>query len=113
MIVDKMSKEDRSKTLSFLNKIPVFADALEDCSIGLLEQLKKSDPTIDIPMILDDVKTIQKASERIRHLVDSIGDYEFSETFGDMCDRVKLVVDNEFSRVEAKMRRKNTKIVTL
>lgn len=104
-IVDELDKEDRNRVLRSLNRIPVMADILEALLVDFLDELERIDNTIVMQNITPDVINIKKSATNIRKLMNT-GSEKVAERFGELCDRVKLVVDNEFSRMEVESKRK-------
>lgn len=104
-IVDELDKEDRNRVLRSLNRIPIMADILESLLVDFLDELERIDNTIVMQNITPDVINIKKSAASIRGLMNTGGE-KVAERFGELCDRVKLVIDNEFSRMEVESKRK-------
>jgi len=104
-IVDELDKEDRNRVLRSLNRIPVMADILESLMVDFLDELERIDNTIVMQNITPEVINIKKSAASIRGLMNTGGE-KVAERFGELCDRVKLVIDNEFSRMEVESKRK-------
>jgi hypothetical protein len=104
-ITDGLNKSDRDRILKSLNRIPVMADILEALLVDFLEEIERVDSTIVMQNITPDVINIKKSATNIRKLMNSGGE-KVAERFGELCDRVKLVIDNEFSRMEVEGKRK-------
>ena len=104
-IVDELDKEDRNRVLRSLNRIPVMADILESLMVNFLDELERIDNTIVMQNITPEVINIKKSAASIRGLMNTGGE-KVAERFGELCDRVKLVIDNEFSRMEVESKRK-------
>ena len=51
-----------------------------------------------------EVEAIKKAASKIRELMNS-GGVEAAIQFGELCDRVKLIIDNEFCMAEARAKK--------
>ena len=81
------------------------ADILEALLVDFLEEIERVDSTIVMQNITPDVINIKKSATNIRKLMNSGGE-KVAERFGELCDRVKLVIDNEFSRMEVEGKRK-------
>lgn len=104
-IVDELDKEDRNRVLRSLNRIPIMADILESLLVDFLDELERIDNTIVMQNITPDVINIKKSAASIRGLMNTGGE-KVAERFGELCDRDKLVIDNEFSRMEVESKRK-------
>lgn len=104
-IVDELDKEDRNRVLRSLNRIPIMADILESLLVDFLDELERIDNTIVMQNITPEVINIKKSAASIRGLMNTGGE-KVAERFGELCDRVKLVIDNEFSRMEVESKRK-------
>ena len=104
-IVDELDKEDRNRVLRSLNRIPVMADILESLMVDFLDELERIDNTIVMQNITPEVINIKKSAASIRGLMNTGGE-KVAERFGELCDRVKMVIDNEFSRMEVESKRK-------
>ena len=104
-IVDELDKEDRNRVLRSLNRIPVMADILESLMVDFLDELERIDNTIVMQNITPEVINIKKSAASIKGLMNTGGE-KVAERFGELCDRVKLVIDNEFSRMEVESKRK-------
>ena len=104
-IVDELDKEDRNRVLRSLNRIPVMADILESLMVDFLDELERIGNTIVMQNITPEVINIKKSAASIRGLMNTGGE-KVAERFGELCDRVKLVIDNEFSRMEVESKRK-------
>ena len=107
-IVDELDKEDRNRVLRSLNRIPIMADILESLLVDFLDELERIDNTIVMQNITPEVINIKKSAANIRGLMNT-DDEKVAERFGELCDRVKLVIDNEFSRMEVESKRKNVR----
>lgn len=83
----------------------LFADLLQGAAVDLQEIIHKADPGAEL-VLHRDVKQIARLSNSIVRNVDSLGDQEFSESFGDLADLVALTVKNIIYAERAKEKRK-------
>ena len=104
-VVMEMSEKDRNSLLRKLNRIPVMADLIESLMVDFVEELKRHDNTIIMKSMTPEVEAIKKAASKIRELMNS-GGVEAAIQFGELCDRVKLIIDNEFCMAEARAKKK-------
>ena len=92
-ILNKMSKEDSDKVNILLNKIPVFADLIDSTATDLLAVLHKYDENYYISA-LDDIIKIKNLAFTFVSLISQMEDGKKAIPFGNLCDRVNLLVDN-------------------
>lgn len=103
-----LSLADKEKATDLCTEIMLFADLLQGAAVDLQEIIHKADPGAEL-VLHRDVKQIARLSNSIVRNVDSLGDQEFSESFGDLADLVALNVKNIIYAERAKEKRKNTK----
>lgn len=80
------------------------ADLIESLMVDFVEELKRHDNTIIMKSMTPEVEAIKKAASKIRELMNS-GGVEAAIQFGELCDRVKLIIDNEFCMAEARAKK--------
>ena len=104
-LYDNLSNEDRQRATDLCSEIMLFADLLQGAAVDLQEIIHKADPGAEL-VLHRDVKQIARLSNSIVRNVDSLGDQEFSESFGDLADLVALNVKNIIYAERAKEKRK-------
>lgn len=100
-----LSPADKEKATDLCTEIMLFADLLQGAAVDLQEIVHRADPAADL-ILHQEVKQIARLSNSIVRNVDSLGDKEFSESFGDLADLVALNVKNIIYAERAKERRK-------
>ena len=100
-----LSDEDRQRATDLCSEIMLFADLLQGAAVDLQEIIHKADPGAEL-VLHRDVKQIARLSNSIVQNVDSLGNQEFSESFGDLADLVALNVKNIIYAERAKEKRK-------
>lgn len=106
-LYEALSPADKEKATDLCTEIMLFADLLQSAAVDLQEIVHRADPAADL-ILYRDVKQIARLSNSIIRNVDSLGDQEFSESFGDLADLVALNVKNIIYAERAKEKRKNT-----
>lgn len=94
-ITKQMKMEDRERCNKLLRKIPVLADIAESSAVDLQELLKKYDDSVTLPM-LEEIRQLKYLSQSIRKIIDKVGNLEFQESFGDICDKVNDLIESVF-----------------
>ncbi|MGL5690391.1 MAG: hypothetical protein ACRDD8_06155 [Bacteroidales bacterium] len=101
----EMPNEDIVEAHKLMRKIPVFADLLESTSLDLVSVFQRTDPSIELVM-LKYIQNIAKNAKELVKMVDAVNNYQMSENFGDMCDRIGFIVDNAFNAEDFKLSKK-------
>lgn len=96
-IFESMSKEDIRKSSDILRKVPVYADLMESSMIDLIEILRRTDDSISLPL-MKKCRNIKQQCREIVRLIDEQKSESFSDSFGEICDYISSIVDEEFSR---------------
>lgn len=104
-LYDNLSNEERQRATDLCSEIMLFADLLQGAAVDLQEIIHKADPGAEL-VLHRDVKQIARLSNSIVQNVDSLGNQEFSESFGDLADLVALNVKNIIYAERAKEKRK-------
>ena len=104
-LYNTLSDEERQRATDLCSEIMLFADLLQGAAVDLQEIIHKADPGAEL-VLHRDVKQIARLSNSIVRNVDSLGDQEFSESFGDLADLVALNVKNIIYAERAKDKRK-------
>ena len=89
----------------------VMADLISSDATDLQELLQKVDPTCELELYKD-VKDLYRKSMSIVKAVDDFHNEEFSASFGDLCDKVRLSVQNIIYTERAKEERRRKKAGT-
>lgn len=100
-LLPSMTEQDKREALRAMHRVFILADMLDGFAIDFQEVLRKFDPTITVN-ISQQASTAAKQLQQIVKELDLVGSPEMSQEFGDMCDRIKLNINNEIFKLENK-----------
>lgn len=110
-LFSEMTEEQRNKAANLCSCIMVMADLISSDATDLQELLQKVDPTCELELYRD-VKDLYRKAMSIVKAVDDFHNEEFSASFGDLCDKVRLSVQNIIYTERAKEERRRKQACT-
>ena len=110
-LFSEMTEEQRNKAANLCSCVMVMADLISSDATDLQELLHKVDPTCELELYRD-VKDLYRKAMSIVKAVDDFHNEEFSASFGDLCDKVRLSVQNIIYTERAKEERRRKKAGT-
>lgn len=100
--LESLTTEEHLTAIRTMNRLFVLGDLIEDAATDLESFMRKTGVRhIDI---CDWAATIKHTSAKFAKMVDSFHDENFSDSFGELCDTVKLAIENAFYKHEAIIR---------
>lgn len=104
-ITSKMNEADHEESNRLLRKVCILSDIVESAATDLQALLRRYDAYVTLPLVAQ-TKALKMLSGNIRGLVDAVGNREYSESFGDLCDEIDELVTEAFEK-EKKLHQKN------
>lgn len=94
-ITKNMTPDDHEECNRLLRKICILSDIIESAGIDLQSLINKYDRYATLPLVAQ-CKGLTTLAGNIRSIVDSVGDTEYSESFGDVCDTINEIINKAF-----------------
>ena len=104
-ITSKMNDADHEESNRLLRKVCILSDIVESAATDLQALLRRYDAYVTLPLVAQ-TKALKMLSGNIRGIVDAVGNSEYSESFGDLCDEIDELVTEAFEK-EKKQYQKN------
>lgn len=102
--IESLTPEEHMEAIRTMNRLFVLGDMIEDAATDLSAFMRKAGvENIDI---CEWAGTIKRTSSKFAKMVDSFNDEQFSESYGDLCDCVKLAIENAFFKHEAEIKQR-------
>lgn len=102
--IESLTPEEHMEAIRTMNRLFVLGDMIEDAATDLSAFMRKAGvENIDI---CEWAGTIKRTSAKFSKMVDSFNDEQFSESYGDLCDSVKLAIENAFFKHEAEIKKR-------
>lgn len=92
-ILPQMTPKEVEDALCKMHKVFIIADILYGFAMEFEETIQKFDPSMEMHVVKK-IRDISSISRGITKEVDRLGCNRLSETFGDMCDEVSLLIEN-------------------
>lgn len=97
-ITREMQPCDREKANKLLQKMCVAVDLAEGCLIDLESLLKKYDPYLNLPLMLE-MQMMKKLAKNVRNIVDGASvDPRYAIHFGEMSDIISEKIDEAYEK---------------
>lgn len=94
-ITRHMTPEDHEESNRLLRIVCILSDIAESASIDLQSLINKYDQYATLPLVAQ-CKGLTTLAGNIRSIVDSVGDAEYSESFGELCDTIEKIINKAF-----------------
>lgn len=102
--IESLTPEEHMEAIRTMNRLFVLGDMIENAATDLSAFMRKAGAeNIDI---CEWAGTIKRTSAKFAKMVDSFNDEQFSESYGDLCDSVKLAIENAFFKHEAEIKQR-------
>ena len=101
-ITRHMTTEDHEYANFLLRKCTILSDVVESAAIDLQELIRRYDQYVTLPLVAQ-CRGLRTLSYNIRAIVDAVGNQEYSETFGDLCDTINNLIDRAFEIEKEKL----------
>ena len=92
-LLPQMTSVQTEEALMKMHKVFIIADMLYGFALDFESTIQKYDPSMSLHVV-NKVREIHKLSSDITKNVDALHCDRLSETFGDMCDECRLVIEN-------------------
>lgn len=100
-ITSKMNTADHEECNRLLRKVCILSDIVESAATELQELMRRYDRYVTMPLV-EQTRGLVKLSGSIRGIVDAVGNIEYSESFGELCDDVDKHITEAFAREKKK-----------
>lgn len=104
-ITSQMNEEDHEESNRLLRKVCILSDIVESAATDLQALLRRYDAYVTLPLVVQ-TQALKMLAGNIRGIVDAVGNREYSESFGDLCDEIDELVTEAFEK-EKKLHQKN------
>lgn len=94
-ITRHMTPQDHEECNRLLRKICILSDIIESAGIDLLAIIKRYDAYVTLPLLAQ-CRGLTTLAGNIRGLIDAVGNIEYAETFGDLCDTIDNLINRAF-----------------
>ena len=101
-ITKYMTPEDHEYANLLLRKCTILSDVVESAAIDLQELIRRYDKYVTLPLVAQ-CRGLRTLAYNIRAIVDAVGNTEYSETFGDLCDTINNLIDRAFEIEKEKL----------
>ena len=101
-ITRHMTPEDHELANILLRKCTILSDVVESAAIDLQDLIRRYDKYVTLPLVAQ-CRGLRILAGNIRSIVDAVGNLEYSETFGDLCDTINNLIDRAFEIEKEKL----------
>ena len=105
-ILPQMTPKEVEDALCKMHKVFITADILYGFAMEFEETIQKFDPSMEMHVVKK-IREISSISRGITKEVDKLGCSRLSETFGDMCDEVRLLLENVIYKYRQRDKNRN------
>lgn len=100
-ITSKMNEADHEESNRLLRKVCILSDIVESAATDLQALLRRYDAYVTLPLVAQ-TQALKMLAGNIRGIVDAVGNSEYSESFGDLCDEVDKQITKAFAKEKKK-----------
>lgn len=104
-ITSQMNEADHEESNRLLRKVCILSDIVESAATDLQALLRRYDAYVTLPLVVQ-TQALKMLAGNIRGIVDAVGNSEYSESFGELCDEIDELVTEAFEK-EKKQYQKN------
>lgn len=100
--LESLTIDEHVKAINLMNRVFVLADLIEEAALDLEAYMRKTG-VVKIG-ICEDARQIKLLAGKFAKLVDGYHDEAFSDAFAELCDAIRLGINNAIYKQEAKLR---------
>lgn len=100
--LENMTIDEHIEAINLMNRVFVLGDLIEEAALDLEAHMRKTG-VVKIG-ICEDARQIKLLAGKFAKLVDGYHDEEFSESFAELCESIRMSVKNAMYKQEAKLR---------
>lgn len=104
-ITSQMNEADHEESNRLLRKVCILSDIVESAATDLQALLRRYDAYVTLHLVVQ-TQALKMLSGNIRGLVDAVGNREYSESFGDLCDEIDGLVTKAFEKEKKRTERR-------
>ena len=100
--IESLTVDEHVEAINLMNRVFVLGDLIEEAALDLEAHMRKTG-VVKIG-ICEDARQIKLLAGKFTKLVDGYHDEEFSESFAELCESIRMNVKNAMYKQEAKLR---------
>lgn len=100
--LESLTIDEHVKAINLMNRVFVLGDLIEEAALDLEAYMRKTG-VVKIG-ICEDARQIKLLAGKFAKLVDGYHDEAFSDAFAELCDAIRLGINNAIYKQEAKLR---------
>lgn len=100
--LETLTVDEHIEAVNLMNRVFVLGDLIEEAALDLEAHMRKTG-VVKIG-ICEDARQIKLLAGKFAKLVDGYHDEEFSESFAELCESIRMSVKNAMYKQEAKLR---------
>ena len=100
--LESMTIDEHVEAINLMNRVFVLGDLIEEAALDLEAHMRKTG-VVKIS-ICEDARQIKLLAGKFAKLVDGYHDEEFSDSFAELCESIRMSVKNAMYKQEAKLR---------
>lgn len=100
--LESMTIDEHVEAINLMNRVFVLGDLIEEAALDLEAHMRKTG-VVKIS-ICKDARQIKLLAGKFAKLVDGYHDEEFSDSFAELCESIRMSVKNAMYKQEAKLR---------
>lgn len=100
--LENMTIDEHIEAINLMNRVFVLGDLIEEAALDLEAHMRKTG-VVKIS-ICEDARQIKLLAGKFAKLVDGYHDEEFSDSFAELCESIRMSVKNAMYKQEAKLR---------
>lgn len=100
--IESLTVDEHVEAINLMNRVFVLGDLIEEAALDLEAHMRKTG-VVKIG-ICEDARQIKLLAGKFAKLVDGYHDEAFSDAFAELCDAIRLGINNAIYKQEAKLR---------
>lgn len=100
--LESLTVDEHVHAINLMNRVFVLGDLIEEAALDLEAHMRKTG-VVKIS-ICEDARQIKLLAGKFAKLVDGYHDEEFSDSFAELCESIRMSVKNAMYKQEAKLR---------
>lgn len=100
--LESLTVDEHVEAINLMNRVFVMGDLIEEAALDLEAHMRKTG-VVKIS-ICEDARQIKLLARKFAKLVDGYNDEEFSDSFAELCESIRMSVKNAMYKQEAKLR---------
>lgn len=100
--IESLTVDEHIEAINLMNRVFVLGDLVEEAALDLEAHMRKTG-VVKIG-ICEDARQIKLLAGKFAKLVDGYHDEEFSDSYAELCESIRMSVKNAMYKQEAKLR---------